>query len=298
MERSVFFNSVNNDRTAGAEDWARYFSSFISDGVYMAQSSSLQVTAAADMTVNVQPGKGYVRGYFYYLDEAMPITLPIADGVLDRIDRIVLRLDLSPLGRSITVQVKSSDPAASPIAPPLQRDDLVHEICLADVLVRKGVLSVSQANITDQRLNSALCGPVAAVVNQIDTTAFNAQLQAWFNDFMVASQADYESLISFLDGVRSNSAAQYAGLVDYVQGFKTGTEADILAWFATIQSVLDTNAATNLYNLIDALTPRIEAIEKTIFNDIEENPFIVRFDSLSALNVTGAWSAELQRVEC
>ncbi|MDF1512157.1 hypothetical protein PZE06_29420, partial [Robertmurraya sp. DFI.2.37] len=48
----------------------------------------------------------------------------------------------------------------TPLAPELQRDADIYELGIADVYIGAGVTSISQANITDQRGNSNLCGTV------------------------------------------------------------------------------------------------------------------------------------------
>ena len=131
----------------------------------------------AGMNVTLQAGRAWINGYFYTNTSALTLPLAVADGVLNRIDRIVIRWDLTD--RTITAKVKSSTPSATPVAPALQRDADAYEICVADVLIGKGVTAISQANITDQRLNTAVCGMVAGVVQQIDTTTYFAQLEAW-----------------------------------------------------------------------------------------------------------------------
>ena len=278
MEKSSFFNSVSGDRVYRAEEWAEYFASFIGNGVFPVPSTSLQVVAGSGMAVAVKTGKAWINGYFYYNTSDLPVTLATADGVLNRIDRIVVRWDLTE--RKISVAVKSSAPATSPVAPALQRDADAYELCLADVLVGAGVTAISQANITDRRLDGSLCGVVAGVVDQIDTDAFNAQLEAWF--------ADYKKM----------SVDEFNDLVSYMNDFKTDAENDFNAWFATLQNVLDEDTAGHLLNLIQNNTARIEMLEAVLFNDITTNPFLILFDDLDGVAATGVWNAALQRIEC
>ena len=148
MEKSSFFNSVSHDRTYKAEDWAEYFGSFIGNGVFPVPSSGLQCVAQTGMTVKIQAGKAWINGYFYYNTSELLVTLKTADGVLQRIDRIVIRWDLSE--RKITAAVKSSTPSAVPAAPELQRDADAYEIAIADVLVGAGATAIEQSNKKDQ----------------------------------------------------------------------------------------------------------------------------------------------------
>lgn len=296
MEKSSFFNSVSGDRVYRAEEWAEYFASFIGNGVFPVPSTSLQVVAGSGMAVAVKTGKAWINGYFYYNTSDLPVTLATADGVLNRIDRIVVRWDLTE--RKISVAVKSSTPATSPVAPALQRDADAYELCLADVLVGAGVTAISQANITDRRLDGSLCGVVAGVVDQIDTDAFNAQLEAWFADYKKMSVDEFNDLVSYMESLELLGDQQYAALEAYMNDFKADAENDFNAWFATLQNVLDEDTAGHLLNLIQNNTARIEMLEAVLFNDITTNPFLILFDDLDGVTATGVWNAALQRIEC
>lgn len=296
MEKSSFFNSVNHDRTYKADDWAEYFASFIGNGVFPDPSNGLQVIAGENMQVKVKAGKGWINGYFYVNTDDLHLSMNTADGVLNRIDRVVLRWDLT--ARNISVQVKSSVPSALPTAPALQRDADIYELCLADVMVSAGVTSITQANITDQRLNGALCGVVAGVVKQIDTDAFNAQLQAWFRDYQAASLQEFNDLVSYMDSLELLGDQQYNALQAYMAAFKQDAENDFNAWFASLKNIFDADTIGHLTNMIENNTARIELLEAVLFNDITANPFLVLFDDLDGIESTGIWNEALQRIEC
>lgn len=296
MEKSSFFNSVSHDRTYKAEDWAEYFSSFIGNGVFPVPSTGLQVTANDGMNVTVKMGKAWINGYFYLNTSDLNVTLATADGQLNRIDRIVVRWDLT--NRLISAEVKSSSFSASPSAPLLQRDADIYELALADIYVGAGVTAITQSNITDQRLNTSLCGVVAAVVDQIDTEAFNAQLQAWFAEYQSLSAAEYNTLVSYMNSLKLQGNVQYDAFEQHMAAFEIQAAADFNAWFEGLQDVLDENAATNLLNITNALDARVDLIEAVIFNDITENPFLILFDDLDGVTSTGIWNENLQRIEC
>lgn len=296
MEKSSFFNSVSHDRTYKAEDWAEYFSSFIGNGVFPVPSTGLQVTANDGMNVTVKTGKAWINGYFYFNTSDLNVTLATADGQLNRIDRIVVRWDLT--NRLISAEVKSSSFSASPSAPLLQRDADIYELALADIYVGAGVTAITQSNITDQRLNTSLCGVVAAVVDQIDTEAFNAQLQAWFAEYQSLSAAEYNTLVSYMNSLKLQGNVQYDAFEQHMAAFEIQAAADFNAWFEGLQDVLDENAVTNLLNITNALDARVDLIEAVIFNDITENPFLILFDDLDGVTSTGIWNENLQRIEC
>ena len=296
MEKSSFFNSVSHDRTYRAEDWAEYFASFIGNGVFPVPSTGLQVAVDNGMNLLLKAGKAWINGYFYNNTSDLTITIGTADGQLNRIDRIVVRWDLT--NRIISAEVKSSAYSASPTAPALQRDADIYELALADVYVGAGVTTITQSNITDQRLNTSLCGVVAAVVDQIDTEAFNAQLQAWFAEYQSLSAAEYNTLVSYMNSLKLQGNTQYDAFEQHMADFEAQAAAEFNSWFNGLQDVLDENAAANLMNITNALDARVDLIEAVIFNDITENPFLILFDDLSGVSSTGVWNEALQRIEC
>lgn len=213
MERAFFFNSIEGDRKYKAEDITRYFGALVKDGILSNPSTNLQVVAGDGMNVVVKAGLMWINsGHLYWNNSDLIIPLGNADGTMNRIDRIVVRWMNTE--RDIRAYAVSSTLASSPTAPAIQRDADYYEMCLGDVAVGKGTTQIIQANITDQRLSTVLCGVASATYNTIDTEAFNAQLQSWYESFTTNSQADFDS------------------------------------WFTALGEVLDTNTATNLYNQI------------------------------------------------
>ncbi|WP_243167334.1 hypothetical protein [Acetobacterium malicum] len=204
-EISGFHNSVNGDRRVKADFFARFFGSLIGNGVFPNPSTSLQVIANGDMTVTVKAGKGWVNGVFYENTADKIVNLDVADGVLKRIDRIVVS-DII-LERDTYIKVKKGSFASTPAAPALQRDADAHELGLADIYIVNGAVSVSQANITDLRLNSAYCGIVHGVVEQVDTTTLFNQYQAWLSEMKIDAETDFYEWLETLQNILSGDVA-------------------------------------------------------------------------------------------
>lgn len=215
------------------------------------------------MNLTVKTGKAWINGYFYYNTSDLTLTLATADGQLNRVDRVVVRWDLT--NRIMSVKVKSSAFSASPSAPALQRDADIYELALADVYVGAGVTAITQSRITDQRLNTTVCGVVAAVVDQIDTTAFNTQLQAWFSEYQSLSAAEYNTLVSYMNSLKLQSNVQYDAYAQHMADFETQAAAEFDSWFTALQEVLNENAATNLLNITNALSARVDLLEAVVF---------------------------------
>ena len=190
-EKYFPFRSVSGDRKYIAEDWAAYFALFLGNGVFYSSADKLKVTAYEGMKVKVGRGAGFIAGRMYMLEADTTITMDTADGALNRIDRIVLRCDYT--NRLITIAVKKGSYSASPTAPELTRDADAYELALADVYVAAGVVTITTANITDQRLNTNLCGIVTGLVEQADTQEIFDEFYAYLQEFKQTTQVDIEA---------------------------------------------------------------------------------------------------------
>jgi len=188
-----FFNSVNGDRTYNADQISNYFLKLISNGVFATPSNSMQVQAATGMNINVSAGWGFINCKWINNDAAYSLQLDAADSILNRIDRIVLHLDSSTAVRNISIQVKTGTAATTPTAPELTRSGDVYELSLAQIYVAAGAESIVQANITDERPNTAVCGYVTGLIDQIDTTNLFAQFTDAFYSWFDAVKQDLTS---------------------------------------------------------------------------------------------------------
>lgn len=50
--------------------------------------------------------------------------------------------------------------------------------------------------------------------------------------------------------------------------------------------------------LLQLIEDRVALLMNTVFSDISANPFSITFDTLTEVDVTGVWNAELRRIEC
>lgn len=240
-EQSSFFNAIINngvpDRTYKAEVFARFFSSFIGNGVFPNPATNLQVVGLDNnMTVRVKAGLGWINGYFYENTDDLVLSVDNADGVLNRIDRVVLRLDF--FNREIRLYIKKGTFATNPIPSVITRDADVYELAIADIRVNAGVISITQSNITDLRLNTELCGIVKGTIEEIDTSEIYSQIQTHMQETGLEMNAWVEEAKDF-----------------FTNEFNT--------WFDTIKGALDGDVAGNLLNEINKLKEAIEGMELT-----------------------------------
>ena len=181
-----FFNSVNGDRTYNADQISNYFLKLISNGVFATPSNAMQVQATTGLNVKVTPGWGFINCKWINNDNDYNLQLDAADLMLNRIDRVVMRLDNSTPVRSISITIKTGTTATTPTAPALTRSGDVYELPLAQIYVAANATTITQANITDERPNTDLCGFVTGLIDQIDTTNLFAQFtdsfDTWFDN--------------------------------------------------------------------------------------------------------------------
>ena len=198
--RSAFFNSMNGDRKYRAENWAEYFSQFIGNGVYINPATCMQVREAGGMRVQIKAGSCFINGYAGYADGTDVLTLDHG-GIMPRMDRIVIRLDFA--ARNIYPAVITGTAADSPSPPAIVRDGSIYDLGIASITVPANATAVTQASITDTRPNSAVCGFVSGVVDQVDVTDLFAQFDAAWNDFI-------KSLLAEDDRIYINTADEQA----------------------------------------------------------------------------------------
>ena len=277
MERCGFFDAYLNgeeyDRVYLAAQFAAYFASFIGNGVYAEHSNQLQVVAmpTPQMQVGVEKGQGWINGYWYENTDTMYLPIKVADGVLNRIDSIVLRLGFAE--RNMWLMVKEGTPAINPIAPEVTRTADYYDLQLATISIPASSIRITQAQIQDTRMNQDVCGWVTGVVKQLDTTTLFNQFEAYFEEFKENNQADYEewteaqkqAWLSWVSGQETDFTdwtdeqkeeyeTWYATHIDQWQ-------SDFDTWFENIKGQLGEDAAGNLQNQIDEHEARLNNLE-------------------------------------
>lgn len=165
MEKSGFFNSSDGDRIYNATDFADYFGSLVSSGIFYKVSSNLQVSPGTGLGISVAAGIAWINGYRYENTDTLNILLTTANGSNPRIDRVVIRL--SKVDRNIKLAVVDGTPATTPVPPSLTRTSDIYELCIAEVLIPTAATSIVTSNITDTRLNPNLCGLVNSLVSAV-----------------------------------------------------------------------------------------------------------------------------------
>lgn len=142
-----------------AEDVEAYLCTRTS-GVYAAENNfALEITGA--MQVTIGKGIAWIRneefaGKVVKNDTGVALTIPIADGLLNRIDRIVIQFDKS--ANATKIVLKQGTAANFPIAPEIVRDGVIYELGLYEIAVNAGLVEIADENITNTMRDETVCG--------------------------------------------------------------------------------------------------------------------------------------------
>lgn len=211
-EQSGFFNANSTetgeyDRVYLAQSFASYFASFVGNGVFAEHANKLQVveTEISSMAVKVTSGQAWINGYWYNNTDDFKLSIDVADGVLSRIDSIVVRYGAAE--RSINLTVIKGTPSSQPKAPDILRTGEYFDLQLATISVPAGTSAITQVEITDTRADASACGWVKGIIDQIDATNLFAQFQASFDQWYDRSQSAFDQWFEHVKDQLSEDAA-------------------------------------------------------------------------------------------
>lgn len=216
-EKFRFFDSIDgeDERTYTADEFAEYFRQVISTGILNGGTNLQVVCSGMDMNVQIKEGYAWLQGYLYKIDtEPLNIAIDTADPVLDRVDRVVIRLDKRLEHRYVKAFILKGAPAEDPVAPALTRDENVFEISLAKINIQAGKSFIEQVQIVDERLVNSVCGISSSLID-LDTTQF---LQQW-NDWFSTKTTEFQNAWN-----------------DWFNDFAPGASGDFTAWFDPVKS--------------------------------------------------------------
>lgn len=230
------------DRAESSDFTALFLSCIISDGVLAQPGDCFQVIAHEGMNLRIRPGFGMIKGRFAVDEQEADIYISAAPRTYKRIDRVILRANY--LERLCEIVVREGTPAANPKPPALIRPASgdYYELCLANVTVNAKQTVITQANITDTRYDSSVCGVVTNIINRLDTSVFFAQLNQFYSEFVKKSDNSYDKFVGdmdkYLKGLMTAGDGQLAGIVKILTDFEAASEQQWNEWFDGIRNTL------------------------------------------------------------
>lgn len=174
----------NRDEYVGAEYAMRWLHGRTS-GVFAANNNAAVAAVQNAMAVTVSDGIGWIsdsdkNGVVWWNDAEknkgakMQLTIDAADGVMNRIDRVIVEWKTTDYADLPEIKILKGTPASVAAAPSLTNNTTKRQISLAKILVAAGTTSITASMITDERQNPDVCGLVTDTLS-IDTSVINAQ---------------------------------------------------------------------------------------------------------------------------
>lgn len=178
----------NRDEYIGAEEVMRWLHGRTSGVFAAAKNAAVEALGAPGMAVTVTDGTGWLtnadgNGVVWWNDaltttgEKLQLSIDMADGVLHRIDRIIVEWKTTNYADLPEIKVLKGTASSAAEAPALTNNGTLRQISLARVSVAAGITTITASMITDERLDPAVCGLVTDGLS-IDTTTINAQYTA------------------------------------------------------------------------------------------------------------------------
>ena len=234
-ERSYdYFWNSENDRYYDADSMGDWLRPFFCNGVFNGQ---MQVTANNNMSVTVAAGYGYINGKHRHFLQPTTLDLETASGTLDRIDAVILRRNDTE--RRIYLTIVKGGNANTPTAPAPTREGAIYDLKLADIYIAAGTVRITQAEISDTRMNDAVCGWVAATVNEIDFTQIQAQFDSYFTAYKKNISDQYQEYFAAIQEFKEQAQSDYNLLLQAFQTYADQQEALYQDWIAEQESTFE-----------------------------------------------------------
>lgn len=178
----------NQDEYVGAEYVMKWLHGRTS-GVFGANgNAAVSALETPGMAVTVSDGVGWMSnvngdGVVWWNDSEavntskLQLGIDAADGVLNRIDRIIVEWKTTNYVDLPEIKVLKGATSRMAKAPTLTNNSTVRQISLAKISVNAGVTAITASMITDERLDASVCGLVTDWVS-IDTSMMHSQFEA------------------------------------------------------------------------------------------------------------------------
>lgn len=204
-----FPNNYNEE--VGAKNVMKWLHGRTSGVFAGGDNAAVTALSTAAMAVQVSDGTGWIAnagqdGTVWWIDSEetsgskLQVTIDAADGALNRIDRIIVEWKTTTYADLPEVKVLKGTTASNPTAPGLTNNSSLRQISLARVSVAAGTTAITASMITDERLDSSVCGLVTDGIS-IDTSTMNAQFEALL-----------ESIQQELEGLEAGTGVELAKL--------------------------------------------------------------------------------------
>lgn len=243
---SGFFNSLNSDRRYNAEQMSAIFDGVINDGVFASIGTAFSVSADSGFTVNVGIGRAWFDSIWVYNDAILPLTFEVSEIVLDRIDAIVIEINKTEEVREGSIKIVKGSPATFPQKPTLVKNTYVTQYPLAYVEISARSENITQSKITSM-IGTSECPYITGILQVQNIDSIVAQWQAqwteWYANQTEMGEIQLDQMMDAWDQWFAGATTENENEID---NWTSSMKAQILAWFDTIQDLLEPDVAANL----------------------------------------------------
>lgn len=189
----------NQDVYIGAE-WVMKWLHGRTSGVFGVENNLSMTVVPDSMSIQISDGIGWLSnangdGIVFWNDSEqtngskLTLTHDVADGVLGRIDRIVVTWETTNYVALPTISILKGTASNTPVPPALTNNNIQRQISLAKVHIPAGTVSLLASMVTDERLDPDVCGLVTETI-KVDTSTMHSQFEA----LLAAIQKDLADL--------------------------------------------------------------------------------------------------------
>lgn len=202
---SGFYNSVNGDRVYDADQFGSLFDGIISDGVFPNVGDKFFVRPIANsMNIFVGSGKAWLNRRWVENTGDETLAVQAANATLDRIDSVVLSVDISKAVRGAKLEIIKGTASATPNPPLIPSDGEKKYMILANIRVVKNARAIGAESITNF-VGSSLTPYVSGPVSTINLNSLQAKLQGEFDNW-------FQTVRDALQNAGGNTSTDVANL--------------------------------------------------------------------------------------
>ena len=261
-----FYNSLNGDRRYNASQFSDMLDCLIVDGVFASIGTALVVKAGTDRTVNIGIGKAWFNHTWTLNDAILPMEVPEAEVLLDRIDAVVLEVNNDNAVRANSFKVITGKGATSPVRPTLIDDGTIHQHALCYIYRKAGSSQIVQSDITNV-IGTKETPFVTGILKTVSLDELLGQWQSELDQFITNKTTEIDEWTAKEQTEFDEwTTAKQAEFNDWVTTKQmelddwTATEqAEFEAWFENLETQLSGDVAGNLQVQINQINRKIKS---------------------------------------
>lgn len=248
--------SINGSNMYNNDDFRQYFANFISTGILanapLAGSTAFQVTQTDNPSMNVIVGSGvaWIIGGQVMNTSSLSFQIPAPLTSQSRTDSIVVQWSNSSNNGDIIYKQNSTQV--------VQTND-VYELQLCKILVPANATNIPQANITDMRADTSVCGfsnPYEAIKTGDLLAQFKSELEAngvLFEDWFAQVKADYQVYLTDAQNYIEQGKVDFQSWVDSVKVIIEAVDpgGELLSQFNTLKQTTEKYIPTGFTFIIE-----------------------------------------------